>query len=188
MRLFVAVNLPSEVRAAAWAATAPLRAAGLPVRWVPEEGLHLTVKFLGEVADARAEAVGAALAGTVSAVQPFTLGLGGFGAFPSAERPRVLWLGVEHHPALELLADDVERALEPLGFAPEFRPFRPHLTIGRAEKRARRPAFTGLAALLLEAEYAGVVEVGSVELMRSTLGRSGPVYGIQHRAVLGAGR
>lgn len=184
MRLFVAVNLPPEERSAAFRAAAPLRDARLPVRWVAEQGLHITLKFLGEVDRGLVGALGSALSDAVGGARPFEIWLGGFGAFPSLTRPRVLWFGIERHPALELLANDVEHAVGPFGFAPELKPFQPHLTLGRAARAARPSDFRSLGTLAAEVEYAGVMRVESVDLMQSTLGRGGPTYTVVHRAPL----
>ncbi len=187
MRLFVAVNLPEADRDAVWAACAPLREAGLPVRWAAAGSLHVTLQFLGAVDPAAVEPLGSALASAVAGVRAFEVGLGGFGAFPDLDRPTVLWLGVERHPALELLANDVARALAPLGFAPELRPFRPHVTIGRARRGARASAWDGLEARLGGLEYAAVVPVVSADLMESITGTGGARYRLVRRAVLRAG-
>ncbi len=187
MRLFVAVNLPAEERAAIWRAAAPLREAELPVKWVPEPGLHITIKFLGDVSDDSARKVGAALGDAVRAVRPFEVGLGGvggFGAFPSIERPRVVWCGVEHHPALELLANDVEQALHPFNFTSDLQPFRPHITLGRARKDAQPRTLRRLAKGIGHVDYAGVIPVLSVDLMESTRGPEGSVYDVRHAARL----
>lgn len=184
MRLFVAVNLPAEERAAIWRAAAPLREAELPVSWVPEGGLHITIKFLGEVSDESAGKVGAALSEAVRDVRPFEVGIGGFGAFPNIERPRVVWCGVEHHPALELLANDVERALHPFNFTSELQPFRPHVTLGRARKDAQLRTLRRLATGLDHLDYAGLIPVHSVDLMHSTRGPGGSVYDVRHAAPL----
>jgi len=169
-----------------WDATAALRTSSLPVRWVPEGSLHVTLRFLGEVADARAPEIGSALGAAVRGARTFAVGLGGVGAFPSLGRPRVVWLGVERHPALELLANDVERALAPLGFEPELRPFAPHLTLGRARHSAGGAAFRGLARLAERVDHQGTTVVSSVDLMQSTLGPGGAEYTVVSRAALGA--
>jgi 2'-5' RNA ligase len=187
VRLFVAVNLPLEERRRAWEASRPLRAAHFPVRWTAEESLHLTLRFLGEVASERVAPIGEALAGAVSAVRPFTVGLGGVGAFPSLTKPRVVWVGVERHPALELLANDVEMALIRLSFEPELRPFSPHLTLGRAERGARPRAFRNFPELAAGIAYEGTTTVESVDLMQSTLGSHGSTYTLLSRAPLGTG-
>jgi 2'-5' RNA ligase len=187
VRLFVAVNLPPEERRAAYEAAAPLRDADLPVRWVAEDSIHVTIRFLGEVGEERAAPIGAALAAAVRSVRPFDIGLGGVGAFPSLARPRVLWIGVERHPALELLANDVEKALMTLNFEPELRPFHAHLTLGRVEHGARPSAFRDLERLAAGIEYQGATAVERVDLMRSILGPHGAAYTVVSRAVLGGG-
>lgn len=184
MRLFVAVNLPADQRRALARGTAGMREAGLPVRWAAEDGLHLTLKFLGEVAEPAAAEIGEVLAGAVAGARPFEVHLGGVGAFPTLERPRVIWLGVEVHPALELLANDVERALEPWGFGSELKPFRPHLTLGRVKKGARRSALGPLAGLAAAVDYAAALVVESVDLMQSRLGPRGATYAVVRRAPL----
>jgi len=185
VRLFVAVNLPADERRRAWEAAAPLRRAHLPVRWVAEDALHLTLKFLDDVEHERVAPIGQALGGAVRTARPFTVTLGGVGAFPSLGKPRVVWLGMEHHPALELLANDVELALMGLSFEPELRPFSPHVTLGRVERNARRGAFADFARLAGEVDYAGSTVVESVDLMQSTLGPHGASYTVLSRAALG---
>jgi 2'-5' RNA ligase len=184
VRLFVALNLPPSERQAAWEATSRMRESGLPVRWVKPEGLHVTFKFLGEVDAGRAAAIGEALSAAVSPARPFEVTLGGVGAFPDLKRPRVVWLGVERHPALELLANDVEQALKRFDFPSELRPFHPHVTLGRAERNARPGRFGELPALAAEVSYQAVVRVSQVDLMESTLGRGGATYRVVHAAAL----
>jgi 2'-5' RNA ligase len=184
VRLFVAVNLPDDTRRSAHAAIKTLRESRLPVKWLDETALHITLKFLGEVEKGGVETIARALTDAVRAVRPFDLGLGGLGAFPDGERPRVFWLGVERHPALELLANDVERALAPLGFESELRPFQPHVTLGRAKKTARPASFAAWTELSSGVEFADVVPVESVDLMESVTARSGPVYRLVHGSPL----
>jgi RNA 2',3'-cyclic 3'-phosphodiesterase len=188
VRLFVAVNLPEEVRRLAHEAAAPLRAAGWPVRWVPAASLHLTLKFLGEVAAEREQPVAAALDASVASARPFDIGLGGVGAFPGLGRPRVIWMGVEAHPALELLANDVQRALAPFGFEAELRPFQPHFSLGRVRQGAQPGAFATLGRLAGEVVWEGVAPVESVDLMASVLGPGGAAYEVRHRSFLEGGR
>lgn len=184
MRLFVALNFPTAVRDGLWRAVAPVRALDLPVKWVQPEGLHLTLKFLGDVDDATEDVVRAALvraAGGGPTPRAVTLSLQGFGVFPDAGRPRVFWAGIDAESALELLQHRVERELEPLGFPLEGRPFRPHVTLGRAGRDAR-PGVLAPAATALEAlAFAETVAVETIDLMRSTLQRGGAVYDVRHR-------
>src|SRR6266566_5084094 len=108
LRVFLALNLPEATRQALWRATAPLRDAGFPIRWVRPEGIHLTLKFLGEVAEQRDPELAAALARTVRGARALPLALGGFGAFPDFQRPLIVWVGVAPDPSLELLQNQVE--------------------------------------------------------------------------------
>lgn len=187
MRLFVAVNLPPSEREAVYRVTEPLRGAGLPLRHSAMDGLHLTLKFLGQVSEDVAQRLGPALASAVREVRGFDLALGGFGAFPEAERPRVVWLGAERHPALELLANDVQLVASKHGFEPELRPFAPHVTLARARKDARPAELRGLGPLLERLSYQSVMAVESVDLMQSVPGEGGSRYHLLHRAALAAG-
>jgi len=186
-RLFIAVNFPSALRREAWDASAPLRRSALPVRWVAPEALHLTLKFLGEVESPRESAVLAAMHDLAPGSRPFTLSLGGFGAFPSVERPRVVWLGCEGVPALELLQHAVEQRMHALGFPLEGRPFRPHLTLGRVrsggQRRERDPP--DLGALLDGLDFTGAATIESLDLMESRLGPDGPRYSVRQAVPLG---
>ena len=178
IRLFVALELPSAVRAALRALASRLRpAAGGGVRWTDPDGIHLTLKFIGEIETARLDAVRAALAG-VHAAQPVEVLFRGVGWFPNARHPRVFWAGVEEDArrgALAALAAEVERALEPAGIAPESREFRPHLTLGRIKPEAH------VEGLRREAERLGTPEFGRADyaefdLMQSTLRPQGALY------------
>jgi len=180
VRLFVALNLPPSVREALWTAAAPLRALGLPVKWVRDEGIHVTLKFLGEVADERQPELAAALAGAAVGARALPLALGGFGVFPDFRRPRVVWAGIAPEPALEILQHRVEQEFAPLGFPTEARAFRPHVTLGRAARAARPSDFAGLEATLGRLAFADTALVGGLDLMQSTLQSGGAVYHVRH--------
>lgn len=175
IRLFVALELPASVRAALGETAARLRAAcGGGVRWTDPDGIHLTLKFIGETESARLEAVRMALAG-VHAARAIEAAFRGVGWFPNARHPRVLWAGVESDERLPALAAEVERALVPVGIARESREFRPHLTLARITPEAK------LDRLRREAERLGTPEFGQAsytefDLMQSTLGPQGSVY------------
>jgi RNA 2',3'-cyclic 3'-phosphodiesterase len=179
VRLFVALNFPSSLRHALWEAATPLRARAFPFRWVPADSLHLTVKFLGEVNPADEPAVKAALGRATAGARAVVVALGAFGVFPTPEAPRVVWAGLEPDPALELLHHDAERAFEPLGFPPDGRPFRPHVTLGRAARSARPRDFAGLGDALTALTCEGTARVESLELMESLPGPS-MTYHVRH--------
>jgi 2'-5' RNA ligase len=178
VRLFIAINLPPEQRRAIYAAAAPLRAASGDVAWVNEDRLHFTLKFLGEQPSDAADALGSALRPVAARYRPITLQLGGVGAFPSLRAPRVVWLGIAHDAKLELLHHDVESACAALGYEIDGRAFRPHLTLGRIRRELDRAGVRTLADAAEAVEYGDEVEVHSVELMSSTLGRSGSRYAV----------
>jgi 2'-5' RNA ligase len=139
MRLFVAVPVPDPAREQILKLLGHLRNASWPVRWVHDEGLHMTLKFFGEVASERLDVIAEALRFAAGDAGTLALQLGDIGAFPSRSRPRVLWVGVIAPPALELLQDRIERGCEAIGFPPEGAPFQPHITLGRVREGQRLP-------------------------------------------------
>ena len=180
MRLFVALNPPERVRGALWDAAAPLRELDLPVNWVHPDGIHLTLKFLGEVEPGREPELRAALTRAAEGGRALPLAVCGFGVFPDARRPRVVWAGLGADPALELLQHRVEREFAPLGFPSEARPFRPHLTLGRAARAPRAGDWGPLTQLVAELRYEETGLVEAVDLMHSIPQREGPVYHVRH--------
>ena len=100
----------------------------------------MTLKFFGEVAAERLEVIIEALRFAAAGAGPQALSLGELGAFPSRSRPRVLWVGIEAPPSLELLQDRIERGCEAIGFPPEGAPYRPHVTLGRVREGHRPPS------------------------------------------------
>ena len=99
----------------------------------------MTLKFFGEVASERLDVITEALRFAAAGAGPLALRLGELGAFPSRSRPRILWVGVEAPPSLELLQDRIERGCEAIGFPPEGAPFQPHVTLGRVREGQRLP-------------------------------------------------
>jgi 2'-5' RNA ligase len=174
--LFVAINFPETLRQGLWSATESVRSGALPVRWVKPEAMHLTLKFLGEVAAERQEELAGALRRAAASSRAVVVTVADFGAFPDPRRPRVLWAGISPEPGLELLQHQVEQEFGPLGFPPEGRPFRPHLTLGRAERGAPAVDFRDLEGLLGRLTFEQTVTVSSVELMRSVPTHTGANY------------
>lgn len=177
----MALNLPDATRRALWAATESLRDLDLPVKWVKPDGIHLTLKFLGDADDGRAADLTAALRRAAAGARALPLAVEGFGAFPDASHARVVWAGVTAEPALELLQHAVEREFAPLGFPTEARAFRPHVTLGRAKRDVRAGAFRDLEPTLAALAFTETVVIESIELMRSTLQSAGAVYEVVHR-------
>ncbi len=164
MRLFAAVPVTEPARSEILDLLGRLRDTGWPVRWVRDEGLHLTLKFFGEVASDRLDVIAEAVRFAGRGAAPLALCLDDLGGFPSRHRARVLWAGLESTPALQLLQDRLERGGEAIGFAPEGKPFQPHITLGRVREGQRCPpgaledydrsfertAFTGEQVVLYE--------------------------------------
>lgn len=179
MRAFVAAVPPPSSLAALNSALEPLRRSGSGVTWVPEERQHVTLAFLGEVADP--VPYGEALAEAVRDVAPFSLRLSGGGAFPRAARPRVLWAGVTGDvDALSTLARIARRRARALSIAVERAAYVPHVTVARV----RRPdADVGDALAALDAVRGEPWTVTDVVLMRSVLGPQ-PEYRVLRRCPL----
>ncbi len=184
MRLFVAVNLPSDIRKRLWRCSEPLRCEGYRIRWVGAESLHMTLKFLGDVQDEREPAMIAAVDAAVTTSKPFLLPIETLGVFPNPSRPRVILVGCKAVPPLELIQQRLERQMETLGFAPEARAFRPHITLGRVRRGVRASDLKGLGDWLGQIECSSEFAVQSVDLMRSELGSSAARYTRRHSAKL----
>lgn len=178
-RLFVAVDLDDSVREVLGALQDELRRPGLTgLRWVRPEGVHLTLKFLGETPVTKIGEIEQALAGAAQAVAAHTLSLGKLGTFGGRQSPRVLWLDLRGDvSALHRLQQAVEKALAPLGFPAEDRSFSPHLTLARIRPEDAREAARALNEGL-HAVHVPVTEirVSEISLMRSKLGPGGAVY------------
>jgi len=187
MRLFIAVNFPAPLRRSVAGIGKRLERDGVPARWVKEPAVHLTLKFLGETPPERVPALERVLDEVAAEAEACTLRFEEVGAFPSPRRPRVIWIGVEAGPRLRLLHDALERRLAPLGVGREQRPFRPHVTLGRADGDAGPGEYRGLEAAIREIRLDREYEVRRIDLMESVLRAGGPEYRKLHSARLGAG-
>lgn len=177
-RLFVAACLSDAVCGQLEALQRRLAMPGDPFRWARAEGLHLTLKFLGETPAAQIERTEQSLARAVERSGPLTLWLRRLGCFPSPLRPRVLWIGLEGDvEPLQRLQQRVDKRLSEVGFARETRRFQPHITLARG----RAPLSAEQAAALrgrLESEIPdyGPEAIDSIRLMRSVLRPGGATY------------
>lgn len=145
MRAFIAIDLPDFLHIALAEAQQAFRSACRDASWTRPEGIHLTLKFLGEITDGQTKQVVEAL-GRLGAFEPIMIELKGFGFFPHAGRPRVFWAGVAAPSALAELANRVEGQMEKTGFAREDRPFSPHLTLARFKVPRPQPALEAAAS------------------------------------------
>ena len=150
-----------------------LNSLDMKFKFVEPENIHLTLKFLGEITDSQVEKVKELLRDLK--FSSFTLRFRGIGTFPNHSRPRVIWVGVsEGATEFSELAKRVDASLRKLGFPPETRGFKPHLTIARV-KRGGGTALSNLIQAYSLEDF-GTLKVNSVKLKRSTLTPRGPVY------------
>jgi 2'-5' RNA ligase len=151
-----------------------LRAVSPQTRWVRAENLHLTLKFIGEVPEAKLGAIRSALAGVRSDL-PVALDFRGLGFFPNEKHPRVFWAGVETSPNLKILAAEIENAMQKIGIPQESRPFSPHLTLARFEPpRLAEQLRAGIQEH--EARDFGSLRASQFHLIESKLKSSGAEY------------
>lgn len=187
VRLFVAINLPDDVRRQLYDAAAPLRESAPHVSWVASSKLHLTVKFLGEKPPEMIEEGAAALSELAARHRPFDIDLGGAGAFPNLKAPNVVWVGVAPDPRLELLQHDVEVAFQRLGCGLEGRPFRPHITLGRVRYGGGRDEARAIARGVRLVEFSAQAPVRSIDVMESALAAGGAQYEVRRSVELVGG-
>jgi 2'-5' RNA ligase len=184
-RTFVALEIPDFVRARAAAIMELLRKSSSSIRWVKPENLHLTVKFLGDIDEADLYEVCRAVQVATGSFDSFTLECAGVGAFPSADRPRTIWLRIEDPEGqLESLVGSVESQLKRLGFPREARRFVPHITMGRIQHGRRNLGdLTTELAKHAEARLGDVV-VDELVVFSSELTPGGSIYTALGRAEL----
>jgi len=159
------------------------------VKWVDPRGIHLTLKFLGNIPSERVTEITEAMGKAVQGISPFCLEISGLGAFPSLKQARVLWVGIGGElDQLSTLQQNIDSVLAALGFAREERPFVPHLTLARVREGASLPERRSFGELVgsaaFEDEYP--IEVEAVRLMRSQLTPAGALYTCL--SVVGLGR
>ena len=178
VRAFIALALDAPVRAAVEEATADLRRVlGDRVRWTATETLHVTVRFLGELAEPTLAALRAELHARASGCAAVELRLTGAGAFPPRGRPHVLWVGIDPTAALTALHAAVEDAVAAVGLPSEARRFRPDLTIGRPRAGAGI-ADPELRDALSRVGFVATERVASLHLMRSELTPGGARHSV----------
>lgn len=176
MRLFLAVDLGGDLRERIHRDAAALREAAPSVAWVRATSLHITVKFLGEVADATLPGLVSAVGEAAARHPVFKMELQGVGAYPNSRRPRIVWLGAVEAGAMASLARDLDLACASLGFPREDREFSAHVTLGRVKQALSPPALRSLTAAADAAGAAYDLLVDAVKVMRSELTPQGSRY------------
>jgi 2'-5' RNA ligase len=188
-RLFVAIELPPElvVRLREIQDGLKRQVPRRTLRWVDPAGIHLTLKFLGDVPSAQRETLQNALDQAAQKHREFELTAQGLGCFPNPRRPRVVWAGIQPGgSALQALRDTLETLIAPLGYPTEDRPFSPHLTLGRVRQEASREDAQKLGNLVAAAPTSTIHQwrVNRVSLIRSELKPGGAVYSVLHHVGL----
>jgi len=180
IRSFIAIQLPEEVREGLARLRKELeRDEHKFVKWVAPGGIHLTLKFLGNIPSKRVTEITEAIAEAAQGISPFHLEISGLGAFPSLRQARVFWVGIGGEAEkLSMLQQNIDSALAVQGFAQEERSFVPHLTLARIRQGASpldRRSFGELVdSTIFEDKYH--IEVEAISLMRSQLTPAGAIY------------
>jgi 2'-5' RNA ligase len=176
MRLFIAIELTDAIKIEIEKIVNKLREADCDVKWVRREGMHITLKFLGEVEEDKKNKIEDILVRVAGTTAPFKVSFRGIGAFPDLRRPRVLWIGIEDGgELLKEVAEKLEASLDELNFPGEKRAFFPHLTLGRARSNA---GIEELKKAMAEEEKFILPElnVSEIILMQSILKKEGAEY------------
>jgi 2'-5' RNA ligase len=179
IRSFIAIELPEAVKLNLSQLEAKLKSGRqTSVKWVAPESIHLTLKFLGNVVPESIKDIAQAMAEAAQGIPPFRLEVRDLGAFPNLKRVQVAWVGVRGEiDKLSQFQQRLDSNLSRLGFAPEGRPFTPHLTIARlrdSTSSAERQAF---GQLIASTQFeTGLFAVDAISLMKSQLTREGPIY------------
>ena len=180
IRSFIAIELPEEAKEGLASLRKELeRDEHKFVKWVDPRGIHLTLKFLGNIPSKRVEEITEAIEVAAQGIYPFHLEIGGLGTFPSLRQARVFWVGIGGEvDKLSRLQQNIDSTLAALGFAKEERSFMPHLTLARIRQGAspleRRTFGELVGSITFEDKYH--VKVESISLMRSQLTPAGAIY------------
>jgi len=175
IRAFVAVDLEPQTVQKIAETIARLRPRMPVIRWLPPTNFHLTLKFLGDIEEAKVAPIAAALERELYPFSCFTINAKGLGVFPDLKRPRILWVGLVGGE-LNALASTAEKALVPFGFAAEKKTFTPHLTIGRWRQFNGSPKELGDEIEKWRGHDFGRSNVDEVILFQSVLKPEGAVY------------
>ena len=180
VRSFIAIELPQNLKMELETLVSRLKSESrTSVKWVNPQGIHITLKFLGEVATGKLDEITGALKVAAGGIRPFHLIVEGLGVFPNPQRVRVAWVGVSGDTdILEKLQQRVESTLETLGFTREPRKFTPHLTLARVREQVLPVERQGFGQLIGRTSFnaSSDILVSEVHLIRSQLTSRGAIY------------
>jgi 2'-5' RNA ligase len=173
IRAFVATEIPrfDELESL----LSRLRKSGARLSLPRSEGMHVTLKFLGDVGEDSVDEIIGLLKRSVSGFTPFEAKVAGTGAFPNLRNPRVFWVGLEDGGFLGRIAGSIDEGLSTMGFAKESRPFTPHITIARVKASSGVEKATGILSEFEKTQF-GTCLVKDIRLKKSTLTPNGSIY------------
>ncbi|MBU1133375.1 MAG: RNA 2',3'-cyclic phosphodiesterase [Candidatus Omnitrophica bacterium] len=172
MRVFIAIKLPANIKDELRQIEADLGKCNLAVKWVDPQNMHLTLKFLGKVAEEKIEEIKKIIEDVAAQFNPFVVNFKEFGFFPNERRPRIFFISTDKEDKLKNISVVLEKRLEKIGFKPEFR-FKSHITLARFKETKN------IDCLKREVENITIEEtfpVKEITLVKSTLTKSGPIY------------
>ena len=180
LRVFIATEFPSNTLEAIEKQTAKLRLTlgNEIIRWVPTQNMHLTLKFIGDIAVSHIDFLKQLLTREAESHKQFDLQLGGLGSFPTSRRPRILWIGIHAPAELASLQKSIETGASRLGYQQEERAFSPHLTIGRAKQNIGLTELQKIRTAMDSTQLGniGTARMDTVHLFKSDLQPGGSVY------------
>jgi len=178
IRVFLAVELSSDVREKLFSLQQNLKETLPPINWVRPGSIHLTLRFLGYVEPSLVSQLLAALEPIGKQQDGFSIEVQGLGVFPQVKHPRIFWVGFTGNTqALQNLVLEIEAALEPLGFPPEEKSYHPHLTVARIKRENATVGSALMQTRILESKpNLGKLTVDRFTLLQSDLDSSGARY------------
>lgn len=176
MRCFISIEIPEYIKTGMSAIQDRLKKSSADISWTRPDGMHLTLKFLGEIEENRITKIETAMNSACAGINPFSLDVSGIGVFPDIRRPRVVWIGLnENGNNLTKMQRDIENQLEETGFPAEKRRFTAHITLGRVRSNRNLSQLLKIMDEEKNAEI-GSFSVSNVHLMKSDLRPEGALY------------
>lgn len=189
VRCFVAIELPKSLHQGLQKVSSTLQnlLEGSPIRWVEVNKVHITIKFLGDVAEKNIPVISELIQAETKKHKVFDISVGGFGAFPSLSKPRVLWVGIESGKDFHRLQRRIDGEISRLGYPADNRTFDPHLTLGRISRNVRKNELHQIKAVVsgYRIGFIGAARITEVGLFKSVLKPGGAVYTKMFSAPIG---
>jgi 2'-5' RNA ligase len=184
LRLFICVEIPHEIKRKISMIQEQLKAIETPIGWVRSEGIHLTLKFLGNISEEQVPDIKRCMSMAVDGISPFDVNIKGGGVFPNLNYPRVIWIRLEDRTYnLFRLQKGIEDCLNKIGFEQEDRGFTPHLTLGRIKSLKGKNQLIRTIHLYKDIEV-GQITIDKIILMRSQLNPAGAIYTVLEEVFL----